>query len=93
MLMIYILLLLKIEVYFELGRDCDNTISTCLVNSIGCKRLRDETKQETQMKVWVMYRQTLGRTKPQNHVGSLLKCVDHTRHTGIQRRKKIGIIS
>lgn len=54
----------KIEVYFELGRECDNTISTCLVNSIGCKRLRDETKQETQMKLCVMYRQTLGR---QNH--------------------------
>lgn len=92
MLMIYFFFW-KIEVYFELGRDCDNTISTCLVNSIGCTRLRDKTKQETQMKLWVMYRQTLGRTKPQNHVGSLLKCVDHTRHTGIQRRKKIGIIS
>lgn len=92
MLMIFFFWL-KIEVYFELGRDCDNTISTCLVNSGGCKRLRDETKQETCIKLWVMHRQTLGRTKPQNHVGSLLKCVDHTRHTGIQRRKKIGIIS
>lgn len=92
MLMIFFFWL-KIEVYFELGRDCDNTISTCLVNSVGCKRLRDETKQETRLKLWVMHRQTLGRTKPQNHVGSLLKCVDHTRHTGIQRRKKIGIIS
>lgn len=91
--MLMIFFFWKIEVYFELGRDCDNTISTCLVNSVGCKRLRDETKQETQMKPWIMYRQTLGRTKPQNHVGSLLKCVDHTRHTGIQRRKKIDIIS
>lgn len=53
--MLMIFFFWKIEVYFELGRDCDNTISTCLVNSVGCKRLRDETKQETQMKVWVMY--------------------------------------
>lgn len=42
--MIYFLLLLKIEVYFELGCDCDNIILICLVNLIGCKCLRDEIK-------------------------------------------------
>lgn len=40
----YMLMIWKIEVYFELGCDCDNIILICLVNLIGCKSLRDEIK-------------------------------------------------